>query len=252
MLGQQPGAATASRALLQWSPLTFLECQFEKDSRGYTGKTTMKNSGNSSISFSTNQKMARSIAQAGSYDHTAPGGGEYIPAGGTVPLTRPLGNLQPGRYTITWEADPDHLFTTANMLNRTGTCELTVIEQAVPEGPKPDLIVSGIDISPSPGKPSDVLRFTIYVKNIGQAATTGNVGQIPNCFIDGRGFDGPYYENAPSNPIHPGQSLAYVRTRSAGLIPGLHTIECTTDRSNLIAETNETNNSLSKQFTIQE
>jgi hypothetical protein len=251
--GAQLGAAATAQLQTPelLSPLTFINCQFENTGQSYVGKVYMKNSGDKSISFNTGQKMARSIAPRGTYDHTAPGGGQYLPAGGTIPLSWNLGTLSPGQYTITWEADPDHLFTSTYMKYRTRTCELTVTEQIVPEGPKPDLIVANIDISPSPGTPSTAIRFTITVTNIGQVPTTGHVGQIPNCFIDGRPFDGPY-ENWPNSPIQPGQSASYVRTRSAGLIPGVKTIECTTDKWGDIAETNETNNSLSKQFTIQE
>jgi hypothetical protein len=245
---QQPAQSIQA----QNSPLVFTDCKFEQRSNGFYNTVTLKNTSSTNISFAGGQIVARSTGPAGVYNHTAPGGGQYFAPNGTMILTAFLGNLIPGQYNVVWEADPNRLYTTTAMLDKSRTCSLTVEAQPPAQGPLPDLIISDIVINPPSGTPTTVFSFTIYVKNIGQAPTTGSVSQIPKCFINGGAFSGPTYQNAPNNPIQPGQSLSYLRTRNAGMIPGTHSIQCTTDYWKEVAETNETNNSLTKSFSVHE
>jgi subtilase family serine protease len=227
------------------SPLVFTDCTFEQVSGGFKSNATIMNVSNAAIAFSVGQIIARSTGPAGAYNHAAAGGGQYFYPNGTLLLTRQLGTLPAGQHNVVWEADPNNLHSMAGMANKSRACTLTVQAQA-----QPDLIVSDITIAPANPTPATVLSITILVKNLGPAPTTGSVDQIPNCFIDGAPFSGPTYQNAPNLPIQPGQAFSYLRTRHAGMTPGTHTIACTADRSNMVPEANETNNTLTRTFVI--
>jgi hypothetical protein len=214
------------------------------------------------ISFKPGEPMAHFTGPTGagsinnwsyrvaSQDLAAPAGGMYLAPGASTELQTTLGRLSGGEYDLAWEGDPKNLYTPASM-PKSKHCKLKVDGPTQP-GALPDLTVSDIVINPTSGTHSTAFVFTISVTNAGHAPTVaGSIAQIPSCLIDGLPLVGGAVQNASSDPIQPANSLTYVRTRTPGVTPGTHSVTCSTDSHQLLAEENENNNSLTKQFSVQ-
>ncbi|MDG0814483.1 CARDB domain-containing protein [Cohnella rhizosphaerae] len=113
----------------------------------------------------------------------------------------------------------------------------------------PDLVVTGIEVSPAEGHTGDTVQVTATVKNQGAAATPEGtiIGVV--AYVDGN-FIG--YSDRYSTSLAPGASIQ-IPIRQGGsnaggwsATAGSHTISCLVDDVNRIAESAENNNSYTR------
>ncbi len=119
----------------------------------------------------------------------------------------------------------------------------------------PDLVVNNVGWSPASAQTGDALTFSATVTNQGTAPTPAGTVLAAAFFVDGAKVS---WSDNDFSSLAPGASVtltandgpvANVGTWTA--TAGTHTIEAYVDDVNRIPESNDTNNTLSKSFTVQ-
>lgn len=151
-----------------------------------------------------------------------------------------------GAYSYSWNtsavADGSYtlLITAKDPAGNTSTATRTVTVQNA----KPDLVVTGITLSPAAPKVGDVVTITATLKNQGNAATTA-AANVTDFKMDNVSFSGP------SNTASVAAGATYTATATWTATLGSHTVIVGADKNNVVTnESNESNNSLSKAFTV--
>ncbi len=103
----------------------------------------------------------------------------------------------------------------------------------------PDLTIESITINPSDPAVGDAVTIIVYVKNIGSAPS-------PSCYVTAE-VDGAIIDNQNIDGLQPGMTTTASFSWTA--TPGVHIIKATADSTDIVAESDETNNIAT--FTLQ-
>lgn len=178
------------------------------------------------VSWSDN--TTSSLAAGASVTVTATGG----PAGSAA-WTATTGN-----HTVMAYVDDVNRITETNDSNNQYSESLSVTTS-----PMPDLVVTGLTVTPASPVAGDALTFSATVKNQGNAAGAPGILAI--------GVDGTTVYTSTSNTtaLAVGASVT-VNGTFAGLQAGSHTVTASIDNAGITAEGNETNNTYSTNLTV--
>lgn len=119
--------------------------------------------------------------------------------------------------------------------------------------PQPDLIVTGISWSPASPVTGNAVTFSATIKNQGSAATPAGVINGVSFSVDGTQVN---WSDTNTNSLAAGASVTLTANNGTGgsstwtATSGTHTILANVDDVNRIAESNETNNTLSAPLTV--
>ncbi|SHO43404.1 CARDB domain-containing protein [Anaerocolumna xylanovorans] len=180
------------------------------------------------IQVSWSDNTTTSLAAGDSVTVTATGG----PAGTAAWIAAT------GSHTVKAYVDDVNRITETDENNNQYSENLTVTT-----APMPDMVVTGLTITPSSPTAGDTLTFSAAVKNQGNAAGVPGVLAI--------GVDGTTVYTSTNNttPLNTG-AVTTVTGTIAGLSAGTHTITATIDNAGTTAESNETNNTYSTSLTV--
>jgi hypothetical protein len=109
---------------------------------------------------------------------------------------------------------------------------------------KPDLVVSSLTMSPSAPQAGNAVTITATIKNQGALATTAGLANVTGFTMDGSSIGTPSNTTA----IAAGGTIQATATWTA--TAGSHTVAAVADKNNVIAESNESNNSTSSSFSV--
>lgn len=169
-----------------------------------------------------------SLAAGASVTLTANGG-----PSGTAAWTATTGN-----HTVKAYVDDVNRITETDENNNQYSESLSVTTS-----PMPDMVVTGLTITPASPTAGDTLSFSAVVKNQGNAAGAPGVLAI--------GVDGTtVYTSANNTTSLSVGATTTVTGTFAGLTVGSHTITATADNAGTTAESNETNNTYSTTLTV--
>ncbi|MDX6403845.1 MAG: hypothetical protein QOH70_1300 [Blastocatellia bacterium] len=153
-----------------------------------------------------------------------------------------------GTHTILANVDNTNLISESNESNNTLTSSMTVTAAG-----QPDLIVTAISWSPASPVTGNAVTFSATIKNQGTAATPAGVVHRVSFSIDSTEVN---WSDTSTTSLAAGAS----RTVTANNGPsgsstwtatsGTHTILANVDNTNLIAESNESNNTLTSSMTV--
>ncbi len=111
---------------------------------------------------------------------------------------------------------------------------------------KPDLVVSSISVTPSTLKVGDSVTLSAVITNNGNAPTTAGVINTTTFTVDSTVVSSP----TDSSALAVGASRTITATVPWTATLGSHTVAVTTDKNNLITESNEANNASSKSILV--
>ncbi len=153
-------------------------------------------------------------------------------ASSVVPLN--IGTKAMGTYTVAATVDPSNTIIEQNNANNTFTAptSLTVVQ-----APGPDLQVLSVSANPQSPAVGAAVTFTVAVNNRGTTAVAS--GTTTRLVVGATTLN-----NTNSPPIGVGATVNVAITGSWTATSGLSTATGTADATNIIAETNENNNSL--------
>jgi hypothetical protein len=174
-----------------------------------------------------------------------------------------------GTHTVKATVDDVNRIAESNEANNVRTEQITVSKAgSVPATPaptptpttpapsgKPDLVVTGISWNPANPATGSAVTLSATVKNQGSAPTPAGVKHgVIFTFDDGAAGPG-VWSDIHTQAIAPGASVTLTATGgSAGAtwkaVSGTHTVKANVDDVNRIAESDETNNVMSKQIVV--
>ncbi len=157
-----------------------------------------------------------------------------LAAGATATATRTVGPLAVGTYTVTAGADDSQVVTESRETNNTAEDSFVVTG--------PDLIVYSLTHSPANPTTLDQITVTAIVKNIG----TVQAGNSTLLLSIGGSGGSPNYTPA----LAAGASATVTRTVGPFLPVGTYPVTAWADGTHVIAESDETNNSLEDSFLV--
>ncbi len=166
----------------------------------------------------------------------------------TAPYSHTLDTttLADGAYTLSARA-----FDNAGNVSTDSIVRITVDNQ--PEG-NPDLVIESVSLSPSSPNVGQQVRFSIVVKNQGTAATALGTNHGAQFTLDGTVVNWTGNNTAISIPAGGTQTITANNgpTGSAywTATEGTHNLLARIDDLNLIAETDDSNNSANTSFTV--
>jgi subtilase family serine protease len=178
---------------------------------------------------------------------TAPGGGIYVPAGGSTEVNVSLPALSYGEYAVVWTVDPSDNVLESSGMNNSRWCPFTVENPT--SGTLSDLVVSNIAVTPASGPPGTEFTFAITVENLGPGDSPFGAYQLTTCTLDGASFNGDI-DWSGYRTLAPGETVTHRMATDQSFIPGTHRFECTVDMANRLEETNENNNTHAIQFVV--
>ncbi|TCC45236.1 APHP domain-containing protein [Kribbella capetownensis] len=208
-----------------WSP------QNPTETTPITLSATVKNSGTAAASASSlNFLLGGSVAGTASVGALA--------AGASSTVTANAGTRAQGNYTLAAVADATNTVVEQNDSNNTfqSPTQLTVGQAA-----GPDLQVTGITSNPANPAPGAQVSFTVAVNNRG---TTASGAAVTRLTIGGTTL------NTNTAAIAAGATANVAMTGTWTATNGGATLTATADATNTVAETNETNNTLSRSIVV--
>ncbi len=163
------------------------------------------------------------------------------PYGASIPL--PFTFFDPGTYTFTMTADPDHEYTECNESNN------ILVEQVAVVNPLPDMRILSQYLNPSLLNPSpnQAISFVVTYDNVG--VTNVNDVMKMKVLIDTTLFATVYPLPGLASGDH--NSVAIPGTWVSSL-PGVHVIRGIIDADHVITELDETNNDATRSFIVGE
>jgi subtilase family serine protease len=159
--------------------------------------------------------------------------------GAQTTVTCDIGGHAAGTYTLVATADVAGLIDEGDEANNARTATMTVTAP-----PAPDLIIQSITFNPDPPLSNAPVTARIQVKNQGTVTAEAS---ITSSSLDGS----PACQDITTTSIAAGQSVI-VQCDLGTLTAGNHAAAATADAGAAIAEADETNNSLSVNFTVSE
>ncbi|MFG2043527.1 discoidin domain-containing protein [Dactylosporangium sp. NPDC048998] len=211
---------------LSWTPTSVNE------STPITLSATVRNSG-TAASPATSVNFALGGAVAGSAAVGA------LQPGASTTVTFDAGTRPIGSYPVTATVNPAKTVIEQNYDNNTFTAASPLV---VAQAPGPDLQVLSITTNPASPAVGAAVSFTVAVNNRGTTAVT--VTTVTRVTVGGTTL------NANTGPIGAGQTVNVAIPGTWTAVAGGATIVATADATNVVAETNENNNSLSQSIVV--
>ncbi|MFF2738325.1 CARDB domain-containing protein, partial [Streptomyces cyaneofuscatus] len=162
-----------------------------------------------------------------------------LAAGASAQVSVPVGKRPQGSYTVSALVDPtDTIIESDNTNNSRTTASPLVVGQS----PGPDLEVRSITSSPSNPAVGAAVSFTVAVHNRGTSAVSA--GTVTRLTVGSTTLNG----TTPAVPAGATVNVPISGTWTAA--SGGATLTATADATNLVAETNETNNVLARSIVV--
>lgn len=198
-----------------------------------TVSITVKNEGNTDAAASSTRLTVDGTATCAAIVTPA------IAKGAQTTVTCDIGGRAAATYTLVATADVATLIDEDDEANNSRTVNMTVVPP-----PAPDLIIQAITFTPDPPLSNAPVTAHIQVKNQGAAAAQAT---ITSSALDSN----PACTSISTTSIDAGQTVI-VLCDLGTLAAGNHTAGATADAGAAIAEADETNNSLSVNFAVNE
>ncbi|MFG1624904.1 CARDB domain-containing protein [Kribbella sp. NPDC049227] len=197
-----------------------------------TLSATVKNSGTAAAPASS-----LNFLLGGSVAGTASVGG--LASGASTTVTANAGTHAQGNYTLAAVADATNIVVEQDDSNNTFQ---SPTQLAVGQAAGPDLQVTGITSNPANPAPGAQVSFTVAVNNRGTAASSATT--VTRLTI------GSTTLNTNTASIAAGATANVAMTGTWTATNGGATLTATADATNTVAETNETNNTLSRSIVV--
>ncbi|MFI6485671.1 CARDB domain-containing protein [Nonomuraea sp. NPDC050663] len=208
---------------LSWTPATPSETQ------AITLSATVRNAG-TAASPADNLTFTVGGTPAGTVAVPA------LAAGATTTVTQNIGTRGQGTHQVTATADPDNTLVEQSETNNAASGSLTVSQ-----APGPDLQVTGITTTPPNPAVGAPVSFTVAVNNRGISPAPASVTRVT---VGSATLNG----NAPAIAAGATANVAISGTWTA--TSGGATILAAADATNVVAETNETNNTRTQSIVV--
>ncbi|NJC14146.1 hypothetical protein F4558_003972 [Micromonospora profundi] len=160
-------------------------------------------------------------------------------AGASTTVTFNAGTRSVGSYAVAAVVDPANTIVEQNNGNNSSTAASPLV---VAQAPGPDLQVLTIASNPPNPAVGASVTFTVGVRNRGTTATGATT--VTRLVVGGTTL------NTTTASIAAGATVAVAVTGSWTATSGGATITATADATNVVAETNETNNALSQSIVV--
>jgi hypothetical protein len=162
-----------------------------------------------------------------------------LPVNGTATVTHNIGTRGEGSYTVSARVDADNTVFEQNEDNNTLTATSPLV---VAQAPGPDLQVLSISSNPPNPAVGAAVTFNVAVKNRGTTAVASTT--VTRVEVGGTTLN----TNTPS--IAAGATANVAISGSWTATSGGATITATADATNVVTETNETNNAFSQAIVV--
>ncbi|MEV1071167.1 CARDB domain-containing protein [Micromonospora parva] len=162
-----------------------------------------------------------------------------LAAGASTTVTFNAGTRPMGSYAVAAVVDPANTIVEQNNGNNSLTAASPLV---VAQAPGPDLQVLSIASNPPNPAVGASVSFTVAVRNRGTTAT--GAATVTRLVVGGTTF------NTTTASIAAGATVTVAVTGSWTATSGGATITATADATNVVTETNETNNSLSQSIVV--
>jgi hypothetical protein len=196
---------------------------------------TIKNNGSADASFPNGAQYMGHSTNGGGFTPITAGQAITIPPGGTYTGIQYPGNASAGTFPVTFKVDPSNVVAETDESNNSLTSSYTIGAAG-----KPDLAITSITLEPAmlPSTANAKLQVTIKNEGTGVADLEGGGRYI----IKSVGAD--VVRKTGVMNLLPGASMTVV-CEPARLVGGSNTWNLMVDPDNLVAETNESNNTKS-------
>nr|WP_042180455.1 CARDB domain-containing protein [Kibdelosporangium sp. MJ126-NF4]CEL14400.1 FIG01137493: hypothetical protein [Kibdelosporangium sp. MJ126-NF4]CTQ88765.1 FIG01137493: hypothetical protein [Kibdelosporangium sp. MJ126-NF4] len=211
---------------LSWAPATPTETD------AITVRATVRNTGPAAANVTT-----VNVSLGGVVAGSAPVAG--LAAGASATVTVDVGRRGQGSYSVSSVVDPTNAIIEQNDDNNSLTASSQLV---VAQAPGPDLLITAI--TPNPPNPAvgATVTFSVRLNNRGTTAT--GVTTVTRLTV------GSATLNTNTSSISAGATVTVPVSGNWTATSGGATITATADATNAIAETNETNNSLSTAIVV--
>ncbi|MFF0724373.1 CARDB domain-containing protein [Streptomyces sp. NPDC004134] len=211
---------------LSWTPAAPVESDTIRVS------ATVQNAGSAASGATT-----VNISLAGQVAGSAPVNG--LAAGASTTVTVEVGRRAQGSYPVTGLVDPTNTIVEQNDDNNSRTA---ANELVVGQSPGPDLRVTAISSNPTNPAPGASVTFTVSVNNRGTSAVSATT--ITRLTAGSTTLNG----NTP--PLAAGATATVAISGSWTATNGGATLTATADATNVVAETNESNNAFARSIVV--
>ncbi|GAA1033089.1 hypothetical protein GCM10009557_33700 [Virgisporangium ochraceum] len=161
-----------------------------------------------------------------------------LAAGASASVQVNAGTRAQGTYAVTAVVDPSNTVVEQNDGNNSLTAPTQLV---VAQAPGPDLLVTGISTNPPNPAIGASVSFTVNVQNRGTSASAASTTRV---VVGGTTLNGA------TASIAAGTTATVAISGSWTATSGGATITATADAANVVAETNEGNNSLSQSIVV--
>jgi len=210
----------------------------------------LANDGDADAIFPTGYNYGIRLVGGGGYGGTS-SSGLTIPAGSThtVSFYWPPLSHDPGTYTLSAVADVDNRIVESNEDNNTIACGSVTV--SIPTD-LPDLVITDVSTTTSPVTSATDFQFLITVENRGTApATIPYNYQLPSQIIFSAYSAFVYQTNQAGWTLNPGESQTFSAAPNWGYLPiGTYDISFTVDPGDKVYESDESNNTFTRSFTV--
>lgn len=197
-----------------------------------TLSATVRNAGTAAAAATT-----VNFSLAGAVAGSATVGG--LAAGGSTTVSFNAGTRPMGSYSVAAVVDPTNTVVEQNDANNSFTAPSPLV---VAQAPGPDLQVLGVTSNPPNPAVGAAVTFTVSVNNRGTTATGATT--VTRVTVGGTTL------NANTASVAAGATVSVAIGGSWTATSGGATITATADATNVVAETNEANNSLSRAIVV--
>ena len=211
---------------LSWTPTA------PSEATPITLSATVKNAGTAAAAATkVNFRLAGTVVGSATVGALA--------AGASTTVTATAGAQAQGSYAASAVVDPDNTVAEQNNDNNTFTAPAQLV---VTQAPGPDLQVVGITSNPANPAAGSAVSFTVAVKNRGITATsTSSVTRL---------VAGTTTLTGTTGAIAAGATVTVTIGGTWTATAGGATLTATADATNVVTETNETNNVLSQSIVV--
>lgn len=211
---------------LSWTPATPMETD------AITVRATVQNVGSAPAGATT-----VNVSLGGVVAGSAPVSG--LAAGASTTVAVDVGRRATGSYSVTSVVDPANTVVEQNDGNNSLTASAQLV---VAQAPGPDLLITNITSNPPNPAVGAAVTFTVTVNNRGTAAS--GAPTVTRLTV------GATTLNTNTSSVAAGATVDVPVSGSWTATSGGATITATADATNVVTETNETNNSLSRAIVI--
>lgn len=211
---------------LSWTPAS------PSETDAITVRATVQNIGTAAAGATTvNVSLGGVVAGSGPVPALA--------AGASATVAVDVGRRAMGSYAVTSVVDPTNAIVEQNDGNNSLTASTQLV---VGQAPGPDLLITNITSNPPNPAVGASVTFTVSVNNRGTTASGATT--VTRLTVGGTTL------NTNTSSIAAGATVNVPVTGSWTATSGGATITATADATNVVTETNETNNSLSKAIVV--